>query len=103
MQPRDKSETSPAHRPRRASEILGSEILDGSPTSVRTSPRMMAETRGIPEVIDAVTHPSAAIDDLMASEDTIEGLTAFAAKRPSAGTTGKPVKNKPGQAPGHIF
>jgi acetyl-CoA C-acetyltransferase len=43
---------------------------------------MMAETRGIPEVIDAVTHPSAAIDDLMASEDMIEGLTAFGQKRP---------------------
>jgi acetyl-CoA C-acetyltransferase len=42
----------------------------------------MAETRGIPDVIDAVTHPSSAVDDLMASEDTLEGLAAFAQKRP---------------------
>jgi acetyl-CoA C-acetyltransferase len=61
---------------------LAAEILDGSPTSVRASLRVMAETRGIPDVIDAVTHPSAALDDLMASEDMTEGLTAFAQKRP---------------------
>jgi acetyl-CoA C-acetyltransferase len=61
---------------------LAAEILDGSPTSVRVSLRVMEETRGIPDVIDAVTHPSAATDDLMASEDMIEGLTAFAQKRP---------------------
>jgi acetyl-CoA C-acetyltransferase len=61
---------------------LAAEILDGSPTSVRISLRVMAETRGIPDVIDAVTHPSAALEDLMASEDMIEGLTAFAQKRP---------------------
>jgi acetyl-CoA C-acetyltransferase len=60
---------------------LAAEILDGSPTSVRVSLRVMAETRGIPDVIDAVTHPSAALDDLMASEDMIEGLTAFGQKR----------------------
>jgi acetyl-CoA C-acetyltransferase len=61
---------------------LAAEILDGSPTSVRISLRVMAETRGIPDVIDAVTHPSAALDDLTASEDMIEGLAAFAQKRP---------------------
>jgi len=61
---------------------LAAEILAGSPTSVRISLQVMAETRGIPDVIDAVTHPSAAFDDLMASEDMIEGLTAFAQKRP---------------------
>jgi acetyl-CoA C-acetyltransferase len=61
---------------------LAAEILDGSPTSVRISLREMAETRGIPDVIDAVTHPSAAFDDLRASDDMIEGLTAFAQKRP---------------------
>jgi acetyl-CoA C-acetyltransferase len=60
---------------------LAAEILDGSPTSVRVSLRVMEETRGIPDVIDAVTHPSSAFDDLMASEDALEGLTAFAQKR----------------------
>jgi len=61
---------------------LAAEILDGSPTSVRLSLRVMAETRGIADVIDAVTHTSSAVDELMISEDMIEGVTAFAAKRP---------------------
>ena len=61
---------------------LAAEILDGSPTSVRLSLRVMAETRGIPDVIDAVAHTSSAVDELMISEDMIEGVTAFAAKRP---------------------
>jgi acetyl-CoA C-acetyltransferase len=60
---------------------LAAEILGGSPTSVRFSLRVMEETRGIPDVIDAVTHPSSAFDDLMTSEDALEGLTAFAQKR----------------------
>ncbi|HLH81752.1 MAG TPA: acetyl-CoA acetyltransferase [Trebonia sp.] len=60
---------------------LAAEILDGSPTSVRVSLRIMAETRGIPDVIDAVTRPSDAFDELMASEDAVEGITAFARKR----------------------
>ena len=41
----------------------------------------MEDTRGIPDVVEAVNHPTAAFDDLMASEDASEGLTAFAAKR----------------------
>jgi acetyl-CoA C-acetyltransferase len=60
---------------------LAAEILDGSPTSVRISLQVMEETRGIPDVIDAVTHPTGAFDDLMTSEDAIEGLTAFTQKR----------------------
>ena len=48
---------------------------------MRLSLRVMAETRGIPDVIDAVTHTSSAVDELMISEDMIEGVTAFAAKR----------------------
>ena len=66
---------------------LAAEILEGSPTSVRVSLRIMEETRGIPDVVDAVTHPSAALDDLMASDDAIEGMTAFAQKRRPAGAT----------------
>jgi acetyl-CoA C-acetyltransferase len=60
---------------------LAAEILDGSPTSVRISLQVMEETRGIPDVIDAVTRPTTAFDDLMTSEDAIEGLTAFTQKR----------------------
>jgi hypothetical protein len=41
----------------------------------------MAETEGIADTLDAVTHRSPALDDLMISEDMIEGVTAFAQKR----------------------
>jgi acetyl-CoA C-acetyltransferase len=61
---------------------LAAAILDGSPTSVRISLQVMEETRGIGDVIDAVTHPTSALDDLMASQDALEGMTAFAGKRP---------------------
>jgi acetyl-CoA C-acetyltransferase len=61
---------------------LAEEILAGSPTSVRASLRIMAETDGITDTVDAVTHPSGALDELMVSEDMIEGLTAFTQKRP---------------------
>ncbi|WP_372666040.1 acetyl-CoA acetyltransferase [Amycolatopsis kentuckyensis] len=60
---------------------LAARILDGSPTAVRASLRIMAETRDIPDPVDAVDHPSPAFDDLLVSEDTIEGITAFAQKR----------------------
>jgi len=61
--------------------VLAAEIMDGSPTSVRTSLQIMAETRGIPDVVDAVRFPSPALDDLMTSADAVEGVTAFAQKR----------------------
>jgi acetyl-CoA C-acetyltransferase len=61
---------------------LAEEILAGSPTSIRASLRIMAETDGITDTVDAVTHPSGALDELMVSEDMIEGLTAFTQKRP---------------------
>ena len=60
---------------------LAAEILDGSPTSVRLSLQVMAETSGLADVIDAVTHRSSALDELLTSEDMIEGVSAFAAKR----------------------
>jgi acetyl-CoA C-acetyltransferase len=56
-------------------------ILDGSPTSVRISLQVMAETRGIPDTIDAVAYPSLGFDDVMMSYDAVEGMTAFAQKR----------------------
>ncbi|WP_433598209.1 acetyl-CoA acetyltransferase [Nocardia sp. CA-135953] len=57
------------------------EILSASPTSVRASLQVMNETSGISDVIDAVDHHSPALDDLMTSEDMMEGLLAFGAKR----------------------
>lgn len=60
---------------------LADEILEGSPTSVRASLQIMNETVGIADTLDAVSHHSSALDDLLLSEDSIEGITAFAAKR----------------------
>jgi acetyl-CoA C-acetyltransferase len=60
---------------------VAGEILAASPTSARLSLRVMAETEGIADTVEAVNHPSGAFDDLMLSEDAIEGITAFAEKR----------------------
>ncbi|WP_041939569.1 MULTISPECIES: acetyl-CoA acetyltransferase [Frankia] len=60
---------------------LAADILAGSPTSVRVSLQIMNETAGITDPHDAVTHDSPALDDLLLSEDMLEGLTAFAEKR----------------------
>ena len=72
----------PAGTALEGARALAAEILDGSPTSVRISLQLMEETSGIADTIDAVTHPTAAFDDLMTSHDAIEGMTAFAQKRP---------------------
>ncbi|MCW2498032.1 enoyl-CoA hydratase-related protein, partial [Jatrophihabitans sp.] len=60
---------------------LAAEILAGSPTSVRLSLQIMAETQGIADTTEAVAHHSSALDELMVSEDAIEGMRAFAQKR----------------------
>ena len=49
---------------------------------MRVSLRIMEETRGIADVVEAVNYPSAALDDLMASDDALEGVTAFAPEAP---------------------
>jgi len=64
-----------------AARKLAAEILEGSPTSVRLSLKLMDQTQGIPETLDAVTAPTDVIDELMTSADAIEGMTAFALKR----------------------
>jgi acetyl-CoA C-acetyltransferase len=60
---------------------LAGEIMAGSPTSVRLSLKLMEDTQGIADTVDAVTAPSDAIDELMVSADAMEGMTAFALKR----------------------
>ncbi|MBA4025381.1 MAG: acetyl-CoA acetyltransferase [Gordonia sp.] len=60
---------------------LAREILDGSPTSIRLTLKLMEETRSVADVIEAVTAPTTVIDELMFSQDATEGLTAFAQKR----------------------
>jgi acetyl-CoA C-acetyltransferase len=71
----------PAGTALEGARALAQEILSSSPTSVRISLQVMEETQGIADTVEAVTHPTDAIDDLLLSEDMIEGLTAFAHKR----------------------
>ncbi|WP_182904044.1 acetyl-CoA acetyltransferase [Microbispora sp. H10830] len=71
----------PAGAALEGARALAREILESSPTSVRISLRVMEETQGIADTVEAVTHPTDAVDDLMLSEDMVEGLTAFAQKR----------------------
>jgi acetyl-CoA C-acetyltransferase len=71
----------PAGTALEGARALAQEIVAASPTSVRISLRVMEDTQGIADTVEAVNHPSEAIDDLLLSEDMIEGLTAFAQKR----------------------
>jgi acetyl-CoA C-acetyltransferase len=64
-----------------AARELAGEILGGSPTSVRTSLRVMSETRGVADTAEAVRQPSDALDDLLLTEDCSEGVKAFIEKR----------------------
>ncbi|MBW8827823.1 MAG: enoyl-CoA hydratase/isomerase family protein, partial [Acidobacteria bacterium] len=61
---------------------LAARILAGSPTSVRISLGLMAEAAGVPDAVDAVRRRSRLIDELLTTEDAVEGVTAFAEKRP---------------------
>jgi acetyl-CoA C-acetyltransferase len=65
-----------------AARELAAQILEGSPTSTRLSLALMEETQGIADTVDAVTAPTEVVDELMTSADAIEGMTAFAMKRP---------------------
>ncbi|SBS79090.1 Enoyl-CoA hydratase/carnithine racemase [uncultured Mycobacterium sp.] len=65
-----------------AARELAAEILTGSPTSVRLSLKLMEQTQGIADTVDAVVAPTDVVDELMTSADAIEGMMAFATKRP---------------------
>jgi acetyl-CoA C-acetyltransferase len=64
-----------------AARELAAEILRASPTSVRLSLKLMEQTQGLADTVDAVTAPNDVVDELMTSADAIEGMTAFAMKR----------------------
>ncbi|HYY10608.1 MAG TPA: enoyl-CoA hydratase-related protein, partial [Kineosporiaceae bacterium] len=76
------NEVAPAGKALDGARDLAARILEGSPTSVRISLGVMAETEGIADTVDAVRHRSPLFDELMTSEDALEGMTAFAQKRP---------------------
>jgi acetyl-CoA C-acetyltransferase len=60
---------------------LADEILEGSPTSVRLALKIMRDTETMPDELAACRWKHPAIDELMTSEDAIEGPMAFAQKR----------------------
>jgi acetyl-CoA C-acetyltransferase len=60
---------------------LAAKVLESSPTAVRASLQIMNETEAIPGTVDAVAHPSPVVDELLFSEDSAEGIAAFAQKR----------------------
>jgi acetyl-CoA C-acetyltransferase len=60
---------------------LAEEILAGSPTSVRISLAIMEQTEAIPGTVEAVDSPGELLDELMMTEDALEGPRAFAEKR----------------------
>jgi acetyl-CoA C-acetyltransferase len=60
---------------------LAEEILEGSPTSVRLSLQIMGDTASIADELAAARWKHPGIDELMTSEDAVEGPLAFAQKR----------------------
>jgi acetyl-CoA C-acetyltransferase len=60
---------------------IAAQILAASPISVRVSLQLMSEAEAIADPVEAATAPSSALDTLIASQDTYEGLMAFAEKR----------------------
>ncbi|GAA1879200.1 acetyl-CoA acetyltransferase [Williamsia serinedens] len=60
---------------------LAAEVVACSPTSVRASLIAIAETQGVADPVAAAQHPTTALDELIVSQDTLEGITAFVEKR----------------------
>jgi acetyl-CoA C-acetyltransferase len=73
--------TTPSGQALEGARALAAEILDGSPTSVRVSLKVMRNTESIPDELAAVRMYQPALDELMSSEDVIEGPLAFVQKR----------------------
>lgn len=60
---------------------LAAEIVASSPTSTRLSLQVIDETNGIADDVEAVRFDTDAMDQLLTSEDTLEGIMSFAEKR----------------------
>jgi len=71
----------PAGKALEGARQLADEILECSPTSVRIALEWMHETESIPDELEAARLRPPALDDLMTSEDAMEGPLAFAQKR----------------------
>ena len=64
-----------------AARELAAEILAGSPSAVRTSLEVMAGTRAIADTATAVNSTADAVEDLMMTDDAMEGMKALAEQR----------------------
>ncbi len=64
-----------------AARELADEILEASPTSVRVCMQIMRDTESMPDELEACRWKHPGIDDLMSSDDAVEGPVAFAQKR----------------------
>ncbi|WP_235854309.1 acetyl-CoA acetyltransferase [Nonomuraea aridisoli] len=61
---------------------LAQDLLAVAPPAVRASLRILSETAAIPDPIDAITHPSPALDEALFTEDAAEGWRAMTENRP---------------------
>jgi acetyl-CoA C-acetyltransferase len=75
------SRITPAGEALEGARVLANEILEASPTSVRLSLRIMRDTEKMPDEVEAARWKHPAFDELVSSEDVIEGSMAFAQKR----------------------
>ncbi|MCP2193894.1 acetyl-CoA acetyltransferase [Williamsia deligens] len=64
-----------------AARELAAEVIACSPTSIRASLIAIAESAHIADPVAAAAHPTTALDELIVSQDTLEGITAFVEKR----------------------
>jgi acetyl-CoA C-acetyltransferase len=71
----------PAGQALEGARALAAEVLESSPTSVRISLQVMRDTESWPDELAATRWRHPGLDDLMTSEDAMEGPAAFAQKR----------------------
>jgi acetyl-CoA C-acetyltransferase len=71
----------PAGQALEGARQLAGEILEGSPVSVQCSIQVMNESERHANPLDALAHQTKALERLLAAEDTLEGIMAFAQKR----------------------
>lgn len=72
----------PAGQAVAGARLIADEILAASPTAVRVSMKIMNDADETGSEAAATRRPSAHLDELLTSEDYLEGPKAFAEKRP---------------------
>jgi acetyl-CoA C-acetyltransferase len=60
---------------------LAQELLESSPTSIRLSLTLLKDSERIASTVDSINTAYPAIDQLLSSEDRVEGMMAFGQKR----------------------